>query len=292
MATVTPKAPARTATPATRQNPPGTAVTAPARTQVALPASVAAELAQYAADDASKERPSLSKISFRGGMMTYLGNPIPGDNLDVIILAASFRQVWYAGQFDPDNIVNPNCFAISADGEDMAPHENVKEPVHTTCDGCPKNQWGTAVRDGKPTRGKACKENRRVIAIHVDALKSIEDIKSAEYAIMDISVTNLKNWSQYVNGINVSLRRPMWSLLTNVQLTRDMRTQFQVAFTPTETIDDAELLEALKERAIDAKRVVMTPFDETSLIEDNEAARKAAEASAKAASKFTPKARR
>jgi hypothetical protein len=259
--------------------PQGGAVAVKTSGAVALPADLAAELAGEAKDAAAKERPSVSKVSFKSAMMTYMGNPVPGDKLDVILLAVAFRNTWYAGAYDPDNIVNPSCFAISSDGEDMAPHENVKEPVSKTCDGCPKAQWGSAIRDGKPSRGKACKEGRRLIAIPAAVLEADDvekAIKGAEMAVMDIPVTSVGNYGTYVNALAATMSRPMYTVITTVSLHRDARTQFQVKFTPIEAINDAVAIRALRARLEEAQRIVMTPYDETELQQENIAAQQKA----------------
>jgi hypothetical protein len=237
---------------------------------VALPSDLLAELAGAAKQAAAMERPKVAKISLRAGMMQYMQQAVPGNTMEVVVLACAFRNTWYAGSFDPDNIVNPNCFAIAvAKGGGapvMVPHPNVKEPVHETCDGCPKAQWGTAVRDGKPSRGKACKEGRRLILMPVSALESAEAVKSAELALMDLPVTSVNNWATYVNSVASVLNRPFWAVTANVGVAPDVRTQFQVKFTPTDAISDPDVIRAIQARLEEAERLVSTAFDETELM--------------------------
>lgn len=254
---------------ATKKTTPTTEVVERPTTAVALPADMVEELAKYAKDDAAKERPSLSKISLKSGMMTYMGAQVPGDKMDVVILAVAFRNTWYAGAYDPDNIANPACFAISLDGEDMAPHENVKNPVNATCEGCPKAQWGTAVRDGKPSRGKACKEGRRMLVIPAQAAASAELVKKAEMAVIDIPVTSVAAYGNFVNALG-AMGRPMWSVFTEVKLVRDPRVQFRLEYSPHDYVNDPEVIRAIQARLEDAQRIVTLPYDETELVPKEE----------------------
>jgi hypothetical protein len=249
---------------------PGTAVAAPAGTAVALPAELASELAQYAKDDAAKERPQISKISLKSGMMSYMGAQVPNDKMDVVILAVAFRNTWYPNRYDPDNVVNPSCFAISLTGEDMSPHENVKEPVHETCEGCPNAEWGTAMRDGVPSRGKACKEGRRMLVIPAGAIDSAEAVKKAEMAVVDIPVTSVKSYGTFVNTMG-ALGRPMWTAITTLSVVRDLKTQFKLNFDPKSFINDVGVIRAIQARLEDAQRIVTLPYDETELVPKEEA---------------------
>lgn len=275
MATAKPKA-APAASPTTpletNQMPAQTAQTAlvattPATTgqnALALPADLAAELAGYAKDAAAKERPSVSKISLKSGVISYAGQPVAGNNLDVIIIAAAYKNTLYKGRYDPNNITNPNCFAVSATGEDMAPHENVQEPENETCQGCPNSEWGSDPGGG---RGKACKEGRRLILLPANALQDIEAIKSGEMAILDMPVTSVKNWSNLVNQLGAA-GRPSWSVVVNVKTVPDAKSQFKVVLTPVQEINDVAAIQAIKARMNDALRIALTPYDETATAAD------------------------
>lgn len=239
-------------------------------TAVALPAELAAELAAAARQAAALERPKVSKISLRAGIMQYMQQEVPGNSMEVVVLACAFRNTWYAGSFDPDNIVNPNCFAVAVSKSGaaihMAPHPNVKEPVHPTCEGCPKAQWGTATRDGKPSRGKACKEGRRIIVMPASALEGADSVKSAELALMDIPVTSVNNWATFVNTVASTVSRPFWGVLTRVEVKPNVRSTFVVVFIPIDVIQDAAVITAVRDRIEEAERLVSTPFDETELM--------------------------
>lgn len=230
---------------------------------MALPGALLERLAAEAKDAAAKERPSISKISLRGGILAYGGAPMVGNKMECIILVAAYRNAYYASRFDPNNIVNPNCFAMSASDENMAPHENVTEPENATCKGCPQSEWGSA---GGNSRGKACKETRRLILLPATALEDGPDkVKAAELAILDVPVTSVKNYSQFVNTLSVTAGVPAWAAICQVSVVPDPKTQFKVQFQAMRIVPNEILLAAVESRKEEAMRIALQPYDETSV---------------------------
>jgi hypothetical protein len=228
---------------------------------IALPEDLRAELAREAKDAAAEERPSISKLSTAGGMLRYGGNQVPNNSLDVIILAAVHRNVYYEGRYNPNDIKNPNCFSLSDSGDDMTPHENVTAPMNPTCKGCKFDEWKSDPNGGK---GKACKQSRRLIIIPAGAAESVEAVQKAEMAILDLPVTSAKNYANFVNGLNATAQVPPWAAVANVTVVPDPKTQFSVKLTPLRIAGDGDVLKALKKRVDDAIRIGLTPYDETS----------------------------
>jgi len=236
---------------------------------VALPGSWRDKLAAMAKDQAAKERPSVSKISLRAGVIKYGDQPVKGNVLPAIILLAAHRNTYYDKPFDPNNLANPVCFSLSVEGNDMEAHENVPdenvpafgERRTRDCATCPLSQWESDPRGG---RGKACKETRRLIILPADAADSVENAQKAEMAILDIPVTSGKNYSNFVNGLAASASVPPWAAITSISTQPDANTQFKVTFTPTNVIDDDAVLEAIFARFEEAQRIAMLPYDEVS----------------------------
>jgi len=250
-----------------------------AGTAMALPDAWRAKLNAQAKDVAAKERPSVSKISLRAGQLTYGGNPVKGNMLPVIILAAGHRNTFYDTLFDPNNLQNPVCFSLSLEGEDMVAHENVpdenvpgdsdKTPRETprSCKGCAYNEWGSEfLRAG--SRGKACKETRRLVLLPADAAESAEDCKKAEMAIVDLPVTSAKEYSNFVNGLAAQAGIPPWAAVTEFTTRPDAKTQFKCVFTPTSVVQDEEVLAVLEQRLEEAQRLCLLPYDEVSSTKD------------------------
>lgn len=221
------------------------------------------ELANQAVEVSAKERPQVSAISLRSGILSYEGTAYPDNQLDCIVVAHCLENRWYKGVFDADNIESPECFAIEFEQERMAPHPNARPPliavkegettdvVTTTCKGCSKNEWGS---DPRPSsRGKACKEIRRLAIIPYGDFLNPENVPDSEMAIIKLPVTSVKNWSNYVNKVGAGLKRPPWSVITNVKLVPDPKTQFKVIFDCKGAVDSAFL------GALNAKREAVLP---------------------------------
>ena len=271
--------PAASNGPQTTQNAPttappaGGAVAVAAAHAVALPGSWASRLAAEAKDVAAKERPSVSKLSLRAGMLSLGGQPIKGNVLPVIVMVAAHRNTYYDKPFDPNNLANPVCFALSLSGDDMEAHDNVpdenvpgddaEKPRDAMrprgCEGCAMHAWGS---DPKGGRGKACKETRRIIVLPADAATSAEAVAAAEMAVVDIPVTSGKNYSNFVNALAATANVPPWAAITQLSTQPDAKTQFKVTFTPTEVIQDEAVLEALHAKMEQAQRLALLPYDE------------------------------
>lgn len=284
-----PAAPAATPAPAnapqaaqnglqTAASPGGSALVAatPGARAVALPGSWAERLAAQAKDQAAKERPSVSKISLRAGIISYAGQPVKGNVLPVIVMLAAHRNTYYDKPFDPNNLQNPVCFALSVEGEDMEAHENVPDenvPPHAdgtrACATCPLNEWGS---DPKGGRGKACKETRRLVVLPADCIGSAEEVEKAEMAIVDIPVTSGKNYSNFVNALAASASVPPWAAVTNLSTQPDPKSQFKVLFTPVSVVQDESVLEALHKKLEQAERLALLPYDEVSSTESGKMA--------------------
>ena len=280
------KAPTGTATPSQGfQNAPQTNQNPPAATGVAmvpfgssggvaLNADLAREMAKYAKDEAAAERPSISKIGLRGGMMSYGGQPIQGNVLPCVILVAAHRNAYYDQPFDPNNLQNPVCFALSEDGENMEAHENVPdanvppgdpdkvrdENFPRACTGCAMNAWGSDPKAN--SRGKACKETRRLVLIPESALNNAEDCLKGELAVMDIPVTSGANYRNFVNGVAASANVPPWIVMTHISTERHPKNQFMVTFTPMSVVADPAVIDALRRKKDEALRLALLPYDE------------------------------
>jgi len=191
-------------------------------------------------------------FSMRAGQLSFGGNPMPGNQMAVVILGAIIENSYYDAPFDPDTPAAPKCFAFGTDEHEMEPHsavdaEDYFERQNDTCTGCPMNAWGSA-RTGK---GKACSNVMRLAMIPAGVYKSkggrnaglelelIEDedeFKSAEVAYMKLPVMSVKNYTAFVKALALDVRRPPHGVFANVVVEPDQRSQFSVQF---ELIDKA-----------------------------------------------------
>lgn len=247
------------------------------QTAIAMPSSSRlAALAEQAKAAAAQERPSVSKVSLKSGVISIGGSPVKDNRLDCIVLASTYRNTFYKGRYDPNNIVNPNCWALSETDQNMVPDEKIEEPVNATCAGCPNAEWGSDLNGG---RGKACKETRRLVLIPASVLEDddpVAAIKTAEMAFLDVPVTSVKNWAQYVNILAGSTGLPVWAAVTEISARPDPKTQFKVEFRGIKAAGDDAILDALEARKPEAVRIGLIGYDAPADEDEEEAPAKPA----------------
>jgi len=219
------------------------------------------KLAESAKEVAKLERPALSQISLRAGMMTYQKQPVPGNKLLVVIVASCFENKLFKGKFDPNKYEAPSCYALSLTGEGMVPHEDAAHKESEVCETCEQNKWGSA---GGGSKGKACKQVRRLAIIPAAALKD-GNVATAELAVISIPVTSARNWANYVNTISAEHQRPPWGMLTEIRTVPDAKTQFQVQFEAKGIVTE-EYLGAIYKRIDPAAQVLLTPYDDSGVV--------------------------
>jgi hypothetical protein len=193
-----------------------------------------------------------------GGTITVAGGIVPGNKLEVIVLASCFENAWYGGRaYDPDDPQPPECYGFNVLMDDLAPHEECQNPQSkTTCAECEKNEWGSA----DVGRGKACGNKKRLAIILAKDVESAEDVASAELATARVSPTQLKAWAGYVRSVAEESGRPPWSVITEISGLPDSKTQYRLEFKVVETIDDPKVLDALYARAPKAEEFLQQPY--------------------------------
>lgn len=239
-----------------------------------LPVQWEEELARQARALAAQERPSVGKLSFRGGIMAYQGNAVQGNALNCIILASAFEHALYDNvlkqrAFNPQDPEPPVCFALanpSPTGEkpDMIPHPASPMKAHTHCSACSYFAWGS---DPKGGRGKACKEVRRMLLIGESAVWDSQNqrflppdgVRKAEAATVNVPVTSVKNWANYAALVAGQYSMPPWAFVTRLSCVPDAKTQFQIKFEVLRPIDKSFYPE-LYERVKLATQILMTPY--------------------------------
>lgn len=210
-----------------------------------LPVNWEQEMAKEAAVVAKAFRPSVGQISTRAGILSYMDQPIPGNKLNCIVLAAIFENNYFEGKFDAKNPRNPVCYAfgkVQGNGEApfMSPPEYVVDPHRKAADcvACQYSKWGSD-SESPSGKGKRCKEIYKLAL--VPAITADADLTKTEIAILRVPVTSRKNFELYVNEAASVFRRPTWGMVTQISLHPDMRTQFQMKFAPLDPIPEANL---------------------------------------------------
>lgn len=204
-------------------------------------------------------------FSTRAGVLAYDDVPFPGNQMLVIIGAWCLENVYYEGKYDPDNRTPPTCFAFCADPsavDEMGPHEKVYsedvfEAQHDTCEGCPKNEWGSA----DTGRGKACSNRRRLsclsagefVAAGRGAFDMVPEENPEHYAMTEpaylkLPVMSGKAFDAYVKEVASQRKRPLLGVYTRVFLTPDSKSQFRVNFEYVDDVPDDVMVELMKRR--------------------------------------------
>jgi hypothetical protein len=215
-------------------------------------------------------------FSMRAGQLTFDGEPLPGNQVPVIILADIIENYYYDKPFDPDVPASPICFAFAHSESEMEPHEAVDQDDYferqsETCRTCPKNEWGSA----PVGRGKACKNSMRLAMIPAGVYKpqgkgrnaglelelydDTDDYEKSEIAYMKLPVMSVRNYSTFVRDVATNMRRPPHGIITNIAVVPDPRSQFKVEFEVIEEIDN-ELIAIIMARHATAKAGIDFPY--------------------------------
>lgn len=221
------------------------------------------DLAKFAKEVASRERPSVSQIGLRAGVMMYRGQQIPGNKLRCIIISSGIERRFDTKPFDPNNISPPDCFSLSITGEDMVPAPESVSRQAESCSSCPQNQWlPNPRRPGK--NHKPCKERRRLALLPADCLGG-GNVRSAELALLALPVTSVKHWGTYVNRLAAEFARPPWAMVTEIIVTPNPVTQFEVKFDIVGPIEN-EYLGELRTRIESSNATILQPYDSSGLM--------------------------
>jgi hypothetical protein len=213
------------------------------------------EMAKSAKAVAEQHTAPVSGISLKSGVMSYNGEPVPGNKLECIILTSVFENTYFPGRYDPDKIVPPACYSKSVHKEGMVPYENVLDQQGDACATCANSQWGSDPNGGK---GKACKEKVK-LAIIPAGLDSTQ-VATAEVAIMTIPVTSVRNWGNYTNLLAAKYARPSWGISSFISVKPDAKTQFKVNFEEGVPLAD-DMLGAVHDRIAKATEALLDGYD-------------------------------
>lgn len=226
-----------------------------------------AELAKYAeASAAAESGGSGNFLSMKGGIMAFKGNPLPGNKIEVIVLAFVTENQFYDQdqEYDSDNPQSPICYAFgrpepapgNGRADDMVPHEEVPDKQCEACVDCPHFEWKSA----KKGKGKACKEVRRLTMILADSVEhGAQGVEDAEEVNLKISVTNTKAWGGYVQQV-AALKRPPFAVITEIAAFNDPKTQYRLQFKLVEQIKDAAVFAALMARVEESKTKIVAAY--------------------------------
>lgn len=226
------------------------------------------KMASAAAKGAKAEKvvSGLRGISLRGGILSVDDQPVPGNELSVVILVSVHENQYYSKPYNPDVPAIPDCYSFGDPEADepensMAPHEESPDKQGDD-NGLCLNCWANAMGSASVGRGKACKNVRRIALVTSDALESAEAMTEAEVRVMKLPVMSVKGWALYVrNTLSEELTRPCWGVVTKIKVVPDAKSQFRVTFTFEELIDfDDALYAALEKKIADTTPQLIAPY--------------------------------
>jgi hypothetical protein len=127
------------------------------------------------------------------------------DSFKGVIVGFVSTNAYYEGDFDKDNIVPPNCFAIGVvKNDELMRSENSPDPQPEdggmACANCWANQWKSAAKGN----GKACKNGIKLAILCADG----------EVRPMSLSSTALKPFGEYVRDVAMAFNKPPFGVMT------------------------------------------------------------------------------
>ena len=223
---------------------------------------------------AGTERGGGDFLSTKGGVLTFDGEALPGNQMCVIMLDIVRERTYYTTKYSSDSEQNlpPVCYAFGRTDDEMAPHESMQAdldyftPQNDVCQTCAHNEWGSA----DTGRGKACSERRRMAILpagyytpkkgsrdfDLHMFDEADHYKTADIAFLKLPVTSVKDYARYVTQLSASHRRPPLGVITRVYLEPDAKTQFRVKFEMLELLPD-DLFATIMERHEEAKASIV-----------------------------------
>lgn len=218
-------------------------------------------------------------ISFRGGVMTYQGAQVPGNKMNVIIIALTLENQYYDKPFSNDSPASPVCYAFGEEQKSMVPHEACKDPQSSSCSTCDWNKMGSADRG----KGKACANVHRIALITEG---DMDDIENAEVAYAKLSYYSTIEYKNYVNLITETYHKPLSVVVTELSLVPDPKSQFRAKFKLMSEIENEDgLWDILLAKAEATEKIIGFPYPE---FDDEEPAPKAKPSKVKRAGKKEP----
>ena len=210
------------------------------------------DLAKFAQEASAKEAGGGAFLSFKSGILAFMGNMIPGNKLNAVVLGDMHENCYYDQPYDADNPISPACFAFSEDGRNMAPHADSADPQHHECATCKWNQFGSA--DNK--KGKKCRNIRRIAIVPADQV----DDPACELAFAKIPPTSVVNFSNHTKRVADAAHRPLWAAVTAISCAPHLKKQVEVSFAYVESITDGEKLQNIKNRVDTIQTALQVPY--------------------------------
>jgi len=219
-------------------------------------------LGKIAVATAAAEVVSGKFMSFKSGVMSANDTPLPGNSIDCIIIGSCHERTFYSKPYNPNVITSPDCYAFGVADEEglvpeMLPHADVAKPMHTSCTGCPMDEWKSDIQGG---RGKGCKEIRRLAILPLDSLKDPSKILGTAEMYARVPVMSVVKWAAYTHLLAAHKTAP-FAVVSRMFLLPDARSQFTVNFELKAKITDDDVLSALWNKHVLVQQGINFPYE-------------------------------
>ena len=190
-----------------------------------------------------------------------LPNGDTSDLLTAIIVDFVYTYNYYEGDFDANNIVPPNCFAIYPDPSGAVPSDNSPDKQCEDCGRCWANQFGSK---GK---GKACRNGVLMAILPPDA--------TAETPLMTINVssTALKPFTGYASSVARALNYPLFGVTTDLSCDPSVKYD-TLRFSNPQPLDEDMIALVMARRDEARQRLLVEPDVSQLAAQDTPAAQK------------------
>lgn len=215
--------------------------TAVAKAKVNLPANIQQQFADEVANLQKRiSAPSGDRITVTQGKTFKLPNGLEVDELEGVVVDFAAANHYYTTEFDRNNIVPPECFAIGLEPAGLVPSDNSPAKQAESCAACWANQFKSA-RNG---RGKACANSRLLAILPLDA-----DI-STQPMILKVSATGLRSFDGHVASVAQAYGVPVRGVITKITFSDDEWASLRFAVNGRPDKELLALAQAAKEAAM------------------------------------------
>jgi hypothetical protein len=158
----------------------------------------------------------------------------PRNSVEVVILKAATQigKIWYEKGFTEGSTEKPDCFSSNG----LTPDPSALKKQSPVCATCPKNAWGSAVKqDGTSGKGKACSDSKRL------AIVPAQDIKNEVFGgamLLRNPAASLQALAAYGAALQ-KLGYPYFAVVTRIAFD-PQAAHPQFVFTPVRALTDDE----------------------------------------------------
>ena len=164
---------------------------------------------------------------------------MPVQWLDVVMVESQtgFSKTYYAGNFDPENVLPPTCW--SSDGirpDDSLPNQPSEGVTswkqNAICSSCPQNQFGSKMLGTKKL--KNCMDLKRVAIVRPEDMNN--PLGPILLRVTPASQSNLRNYVQWLQGRH---RHPSM-VVTRMTFDTEVTFQGKIKFRALRGLSDAQ----------------------------------------------------